>query len=268
MLPLSSIELKQRSSNIRVSSGNKNLDAMCGGGLFRDSVILISGATGTGKTLSVTEFMAGGYENGENCLLFAFEESREQLVRNATGWSINFPQMEEEGKLKIVCEYPEVKGLEDHLLYMERIIDHFKPDRVAIDSLSALERISTVKGFREFVIGITSLIKHREITGLFTSTTPTLMGGTSITETHISTITDLIILLRYVEVLGEMKRGITVLKMRGSIHDKDIREFHINSHGMHIEKPFRNINGIISGHPTYNSINEMDRIGRLFSDSE
>ena len=85
VVPLSAIKLNQQSTDVRVSSGNSKLDAMCGGGIFRDSIILVSGATGTGKTLMVTEFIAGGVSTGERCLLLAFEESREQLYRNAKG---------------------------------------------------------------------------------------------------------------------------------------------------------------------------------------
>ena len=264
VIPLSAIELEQRSSNIRITSGSKELDEMCGGGFFRDSIILVSGATGTGKTLTVTEFMAGGVANKERCLLFAFEESREQLYRNAIGWGVDFERMENEGMLKIVCRYPETTGLENHLIKMKEIIEDFKPNRVAVDSLSALERGSTLKGFREFIIALTSFIKLQEIGGLFTSTTPTLLGGTSITEAHISTITDSIILLRYVEIYGEMRRGLTVLKMRGSMHDKDIREFSIDGKGMHIGKPFRNVTGILAGTPMYMAKSEVERLTGLF----
>lgn len=266
IIPLSSIQLKQKSSDIRITSGNSAVDDMCGGGFFRDSIVLISGATGTGKTLFTTEFIAGGVNNGEKCLMFAYEESREQLFRNARGWNRDFEKMEKEGKLKVVCAYPEVAGLEDHLIMMKNEIQSFKPNRVAVDSLSAMERISTVKGFREFVIGLTSHIKHLEVAGLFTSTTPTLLGGTSVTEAHISTITDSIILLRYVEMYGEMRRGMTVLKMRGSMHDKDIREFSIDSKGMHLGKPFRDVTGIISGNFSHVPQSELDRLEKLFAD--
>ncbi len=266
IIPLSAIELEQHSSNIRITSGSDELDKMCGGGFFRDSIILVSGATGTGKTLMVTEFMAGGVKNNERCLVFAFEESREQLFRNATGWGVDFEQMEKEGKLKVVCRYPETTGLENHLINMKETIQKFKPNRVAVDSLSALERVSNLKGFREFIIGLTSFIKQQEIGGLFTSTTPTLLGGSSITEAHISTITDSIILLRYVEMYGEMRRGITVLKMRGSMHDKDIREFTIDNKGMHIGHPFRNVTGILAGTPMYTTQSEVERLTNLFED--
>ena len=69
---------------------------MCGGGLFRDSIILVSGASGTGKTLMVTHFVEGGATANERCLLFAFGESREQLGRNAMGWGIAFDVLEEQ----------------------------------------------------------------------------------------------------------------------------------------------------------------------------
>lgn len=267
IIPLSAIELEQRSSNMRITSGSEELDRICGGGFFRDSILLVSGATGTGKTLMVTEFMAGGVANDERCLLFAFEESRDQLFRNATGWGVDYEQMERDGKLKVVCRYPETTGLEDHMVKIKEDMDSFKPNRVAIDSLSALERVSTLRSFREFIISLTSHIKQSEVAGLFTSTTPSLVGGTSITEAHISTITDSIILLRYVEMYGEVRRGLTVLKMRGSMHDKDIREFTIDHRGMHIGRPFRNVTGILTGNPVYLNQVEIDRMGELFQDA-
>jgi circadian clock protein KaiC len=264
VIPLSSIQLRQRSSEVRISAGNEELDQMCGGGFFRDSVILVSGATGTGKTLTVTQFLAGGAAAGERSLLLAFEESRDQLFRNAAGWGCDFERMEQDGLLRVVCDYPEVTGLEEWLIRIKALVEEFRPKRVALDSLSALERSGSIKTFREFVIGLTSFIKHQEITGLFTSTTASLMGGSSITESHISTLTDSIILLRYVEAFGEMKRAITVLKMRGSIHDREIREFTIDGTGMHLARAFRNVTGILAGTPVHVSPGDIERIWAFF----
>jgi circadian clock protein KaiC len=212
------------------------------------------------------EFIAGGIEAGERSLLFAFEESHDQLFRNAKGWGIDFASMEAQGRLKVLCVYPEAASLEDHLITIKTQIESFRPTRVAVDSLSALERVASLKSFREFVIGLTSFIKHQEIVGLFTATSDRLLGGESVTETHISTITDSIILLRYVEMFGEMRRGLTVLKMRGSMHDKEIREFTIDGSGLHIGAPFRGVTGILSGHFVHASPDELRRIDNLFKD--
>jgi circadian clock protein KaiC len=264
VIPLSALELRQKSSNVRITSGDPDLDEMCGGGFFQDSVILVSGATGTGKTLTVTQFLNGGVANGERCLLLAFEESRDQLFRNAGSWGVDFERMEREGLLRVVCAYPEIAGLEDWLVTIQATVEEFKPTRLALDSLSALERVGTIKAFREFVIGLTSFIKQKEITGLLTSTTPTLMGGASITEAHISTLTDSIILLRYVEMYGEMKRGLTVLKMRGSSHDRTIREFTIDAAGMHLARRFGNVTGILGGNPLHVSPADIERVWTMF----
>jgi circadian clock protein KaiC len=268
VLPLSALELKQKSSDVRVTSGNAELDTMCGGGFFRDSIILVSGATGTGKTLLATEFCAGGVRNGERALMLSFEESREQIIRNAKGCGVDFGRMEEEGNLRIVCRYPEVSGLEDHLIMIRNAVEEFAPHRITVDSLSALERVGTERGYREFVIGMISFIKHREIAGLCTAATPTLLGGESMAAVEISSLTDLIILLRYVEMYGEMRRGLTVLKMRGSGHDKDIREFTIDGRGMRIGRPFHRVAGILSGSPRYVPPSEIERLGEMFDQEE
>ncbi len=247
VIPLSVIELTAQSTDTRITAGNPAIDDLCRGGFFRDSVVLVSGATGTGKTLMVTEFMAGGAERGERSLLFAFEESRDQIFRNARGWGRDFESLERDGLLKVVATYPEVASMEDHLVEITGAIERFKPDRIAIDSLTAIERSGTARGFREFIIVLTSYVKQEQIAALFTATTPTLLGGPSVTDSHISTLTDSIILLRYAELDGEVKRGITVLKMRGSEHDRRIHEFEIDDTGMHIGEPFRGIGGILSG---------------------
>lgn len=236
-VPLSSLRLEQQSGTRRVTSGNPDLDAMTSGGFFRDSVTLVSGATGTGKTLLVTHFLGGGVVAGERALLVGYEESRGQLFRNARSWGVDFEAMEADGRLKVVCLYPEAQSLPDHLLMIRELVEEFEPQRLAIDSLSALERIAPETGFREFLISLTSFIKKREIAGLCTATDKSLVGGHSASEQHISTLTDSIILLRYIQQAEFMHRGLMVLKMRGSEHDKQIRRFTIDASGMHLGQP-------------------------------
>ncbi len=271
IFPLGAMQLTQRSSNVRVSSGVEYLDRMCGGGFFKDSIILATGATGTGKTLLVSKFLQEGCQKGERSILFAYEESRAQLSRNATSWGIDFEQLEKQGLLKIICAYPESTGLEDHLQIIKSEISEFKPNRIAIDSLSALDRGVSNNAFRQFVIGVTAYAKQEEITGFFTNTTTHFLGSNSITDSHISTITDTIILLQYVEIRGEMSRAINVFKMRGSWHDKGIREYNITREGPQIKNSFQDYERIISGVPSRVSIDEkaeLSRIVRGFEDDK
>ncbi|MEB3357591.1 MAG: circadian clock protein KaiC [Synechococcales bacterium] len=263
IFPLGAMRLTQRSSNVRVSSGVKTLDEMCGGGFFKDSIILATGATGTGKTLMVSKFLQDACNNGERALLFAYEESRAQLSRNAYSWGIDFEELEQKGLLRILCAYPESTGLEDHLQIIKSEIAEFKPSRIAIDSLSALARGVSNNAFRQFVIGVTGYAKQEEITGFFTNTTDQFMGSNSITDSHISTITDTILMLQYVEIRGEMSRAINVFKMRGSWHDKGIREYHISERGPEIKDSFRNYERIISGSPTRISVDERSELSRI-----
>ncbi|ERN41230.1 circadian clock protein KaiC [Rubidibacter lacunae KORDI 51-2] len=263
IFPLGAMRLTQRSSNIRISSGIKTLDDMCGGGFFQDSIILATGATGTGKTLLVSKFLQEGCHGGERSILFAYEESRAQLSRNASSWGIDFEEMEKRGLLKLICTYPESAGLEDHLQSIKSEIQEFKPTRIAIDSLSALARGVTNNAFRQFVIGVTGYAKQEEITGFFTNTTDQFLGSHSITDSHISTITDTIIMLQYVEIRGEMARAINVFKMRGSWHDKGIREYVISRQGPDIKDSFRNYERIISGAPTRVTADEKSELSRI-----
>lgn len=236
VLPLSMTGAGKPASSERVTTGVAELDRMCGGGLYRDAVAFLSGPTGIGKTMLATHFVAGGVAAGERSLLFSFEEDREQLLRNATSWGIDLLDLEATGRLKIVCELPQHASLEGHFLTIKRTIDAFRPSRLAIDALSALENVATLRGIRDVVIGLGSFIKRQEVTTLFTATSA-FVGRTSATEAHLSVLTDTILQLRYSERAAEIRRSVSVVKMRGSWHDQAIREFTIDAAGMHIGEP-------------------------------
>ena len=268
IIPLSATELSRRSSSVRVSTGVPELDRMCGGGVFRDSTVLVSGTTGTGKTMLVTAYLKAAVDAGEKAILFGAEENREQFVRNAALSGVDLAAAEQNGQLKIICRHPAGMGLEDHLLLMKREIEAFGPDRVAVDSLSAFERSFSPKSFSEFVLALTSRITYLQITGLFTNTTSMLSGIETPSEMRMPTIPDAIILLRYVELNGEIRRGLTVLKMRGAQHEKGIREYMIDETGIHIDRPFAGVQGILTGPPTYGLESWQPRITELVRPSQ
>jgi circadian clock protein KaiC len=234
----------------RLSTGNDALDAMTGGGLFAASCALVTGPTGSGKTMLSTQFLAAGLEAGERAVVFAYEETREQLLRNARGWGFDLAPHEQAGRLLIVALYPEVASLDDHLVELMSVVQRFAPTRLVVDSLSALERLGSGQSYREFVIGLTSFVKETGVASVVTASAPDVLGSSSVTESHISGLIDAIVLLRYVELDSRVRRAVSVLKMRGSAHDALIREFTVGSTGMSIGEPFRGAAGILGRIPT------------------
>ncbi len=238
-----------RASQVRVSSGNAELDRMCGGGFFKDAIILLTGPSGAGKTLTSLKFLAAGLGAGERCLAFTFDESREQVRRNSAGWGIDLDSPEESGLLSMVCDYPEVASLEDHFLRIRRAIEEHKPERLVIDTLSALERIVSPRALLDFVIALGALVRQHGITTLLTSApagrfTPQLTPSSA---GEIASLTDVAITLRYFEHAGQTRRAVAVMQTRGSAHDESIRQVTIDGDGMHIGDVIAGVAGILSG---------------------
>ena len=235
--PLSAIELEKTASDRTASMGNAGLDAMLAGGVFDDSVLLVSGATGTGKTCLSCEFMRPVVDEGQRGILVTLEESRHQILRNAAGWGIDLARAEAEGRLDVISLYAGRMGLDDLLLALSRAMESRRPHRISIDSLTALERISTRRTFHEFIVGLITLFKEHEALSLFTYTASSLSGDDVVTEAYVSTMSDGILLLRYIELDGEIRRGVAVLKMRGTPHDLSIRQYEISASGMEVGGP-------------------------------
>lgn len=142
-------------------------------------------------------------------------------------------------------------------------IDEHRPTRVVVDGLSAIGHVCSERVFHEFVTGLTALVKDRGITCVFTSA-PQLLGTRSASDIEASTLLDTIILLRFIEIYGELHRGIAVLKMRGSDHEKTIRALEIGPRGSRIGAPYRTTTGILSGSALQLLGAESERVDDLF----
>jgi circadian clock protein KaiC len=247
VVPFSLIEAASEASTERISLGSRDLDEMCSGGIYRDSLVMVTGATGTGKTLMGVQFVAAGLAAGEGALLLSFEESSWQLERNAKSWGIDLETPQRDGRLRIVSRYPERLGLEDLLVDIKHDVSDFGPRRVVVDSMTALEHNSPPRAFREFGVGLTSSLKGAGVAVMMTSTLPTLLGGEHATDVYLSTIADSIVALRYFDLESEVRRALMVLKLRGSSHFRAMHEYEIGDEGMHLIGPIQGVRGILAG---------------------
>jgi circadian clock protein KaiC len=268
VIPLS-VQLDQPSASGRVASGVPAFDEMCGGGLFQDAVTLVSGSTGTGKSSLAVQFALAGAQRGEPAIVVGFEESREQMMRAVADWAYDVAELEAEGKLRFLIDYPESRTFEEHLVRIQGAVADLGATRLVLDSLTSLRRNGPERSFREFTLGLTAFLKQHEVAGLLTVGQASLTGPElTATQEHVSSLTDTIVMLRYVEVYGELKRGIAVLKARGSSHDKTIREYSIGPDGIHIGAPLRTTTGIMSGRPSQLNAAESARVTDIFPTDE
>jgi circadian clock protein KaiC len=239
-------KMPRKSSSRKIKTGVQGLDDMGFGGFYESSTTLISGASGTGKTLLGMQFILEGAKNKERGLMLAFEESPEQLMRNADSFKWPWRQYVKNGIVKLISVYPEDHTPEEYIKIIKEMVEKEKPKRFVLDSLSGLERIYKPNKFREFVVGLNAYLKNYGVTSYLTNTTKSLLEIRSITETALSTLTDNIIILKYLELSGEMKRIINLLKVRGSDHDKGLREFVIGKTGTVIGESFKGVKGLLA----------------------
>lgn len=247
VFPKVKLELGGESFLEKVSTGIEGLDKMLDGGLYRNSTTLVSGPPGTGKTLLSLHFAWGLAQKGEKSVILEFEESKEQLLRNAETIGKDIRKYVEEGLIKVICLYPENIRMEQYLKLVREIIEEEKPCGFILDSVSALERIYTEREFREFALSLNTILKMSGVTALFTHTSGEILGISSITQYHFSTVVDNVIILKYSEIGGKIGRVLTILKARGSNHSKDLVEYEIGSRGIEILKPLIGFEGVLFG---------------------
>ena len=232
VLPVTSFELDHEAVEDIVSSGVAPLDRMLGrGGYYRGSTIMVSGASGTGKTTIAGHFAAAGCERGERTLLLAFEESPSQIVRNMRSVGLDLQQHVDDGLLVIDAGRPSQFGLESHLLRLYQHLEAFQPTVVVIDPITDFHSQGTTLDIKAMLMRMVDLLKRRGVTALFTSIS---LDGTD-EETAVSSLVDTWVQLRTTEVDGERAGRLYVLKARGMSHSKRVRELTIASDGVHLD---------------------------------
>jgi circadian clock protein KaiC len=237
----------------RVKTGIPGLDEMLHGGFLPQTANLVEGAPGTGKTTLGMQFIYHGIVACEEPgIILTFEEFPHQYYRDAANFGWDFQQMEREGKLRVVMTSPEVTkaDLERVGGRLEELIHEIGARRILVDSISHFERLSDDRSsLRELAYGFVNALKREGLTAVLTREQPALLGDVLSPEDGLAFLVDSYILLRYVEIESTMRKALLVLKMRGSDHDKGIRQFEITSRGIEVRTPFEGREGIMSGSP-------------------
>lgn len=232
VLPVTSLELKHKASTERVSCGVPDLDTMLGGkGFFRGSSALVSGTAGSGKTTLGISFAAASCARGERSLYIGFEESADQVRRNAKSVGIDLDPYLQSGLLAYNAWRPTQYGMEMHLLRIQKLVEQIDPQTVVVDPVTNLITSGARKEVHSMLMRLLDMLKEREITALFTSLTRA-GDAPEQSEVAISSMIDTWILLRDVELNGERNRCVYVLKSRGMAHSNQVREFLLTSEGI------------------------------------
>jgi len=217
-------------SEKKLSTGVEGLDKMTHGGVFKGSVTLIEGATGIGKTTLCLHFLAANALKGEKSLYISYEEPVGQIKRTMKSVGLDPEKLSD----KVIVDYyvPEaLTPLHYHTLLRE-MLDLHEPTVIALDSITAMQRLLSKQDFIFFLRYLQLICKQRGLTVFLTST----YGGIEANKaTEISTLADNIIILRYFEVKDTMGREIVILKTRGSAHDKKAVPFEITGSGINVQ---------------------------------
>ena len=259
VLPITSLKLDNEVSSDLVSTGVPGLDAMfIGGGFYRGSNILVSGTAGTAKTTIASYFANEQCSKNERTVLFAFEESPQQLIRNMKSIGIDLEQYVKKGLLQIHSSRPSLNGLELHLLTLRKMIREFKPTTVILDPISNLITVGNENEVRSMLVRLIDLLKANNITAMFTSLNKqTDNFRPDLAEESVSSLVDTWITVRDMEGIGERNRGIFIIKSRGMGHSNQVREFVISSKGIELLDVEFGPEGILTG--TARKSNEMKR---------
>jgi|ERR1043166_3343558 circadian clock protein KaiC len=248
VMPITSLGLDHAAPKERLRTGVAALDEMLGGkGVFRGSSILISGSPGTGKSSLAAHLAVEGCRRGEKALIFAYEESAEQLVRNMGSIGLKLEPFLNRGLLRIHASRPTLQGLEQHLVSMHDEVIDFAPRLVVIDPISNLSLEDRSNDVKPTLMRLIDLLKRKQITGVFTSLVSSASTYDETSEVGVSSLMDTWLLLRNIESNGERNRAIFVLKSRGMEHSNKVREFIMSNKGIKLVDAYVGPEGVLVG---------------------
>ena len=246
---LVSAEHKAAYSRDVLKTQSGELDALLGGGVDRGSSVLIIGPAGTGKSLLALTFIQGAATRGERAAMFVFDEELDLLFERAKGLNINLQAMVDAGQLFI--EQIDASELTpgEFSSRVRHCVEIHGARTVVVDSLNGYQ--ASMPGEHALVLHMHELLQYLNRQGATTFLIVAqhgLVGDTRV-PVDVTYLADTVILLRYFEALGRVRRAISIVKKRTSSHEDTIREFRIGGRGLTLGDPLTNFQGVLGGIP-------------------
>ncbi len=234
-------------SSERLGTGVPRLDEVLGGGVYRGSTTLISGAPGTAKTTFAVCMARGAAERGETALYLSFDELADRLVRNAASVGLTLDHHIDSGLFHIESREAWNALMEQHFIAIQRSIERIQPEWLIIDPISALLKATSAEGAFVTTERILSIARERGITAVLTSLVESDGSQAESTLSHTSTLADNWISLDYRILGGERNRALSVVKARGSAHSNQVREVVLSSAGVDLAEPYEYGSTVLMG---------------------
>ena len=234
-----------------MSSGIAGLDRLLGGGVEAGSSTLILGPAGTGKSLTAIVFIVAAIARGEKAALFVFDEELGLLFARMKAIGIDLEAMQQDGKLLVEqVDAAELSPGEFAHRLRERV-DEDGIKTVVIDSLNGYQ--AAMPEENSLILHMHELLQYLNRRGIATFMTVAQHGlvGDMKAPVDVTYLADTVILLRYFEAAGTVRRAISVIKKRTGAHESTIREYRIDDRGLTIGDPLDGFQGVLRGVPTY-----------------
>jgi circadian clock protein KaiC len=234
-----------------MSSGIARLDQLLGGGVQSGSSTLILGPAGTGKSLTAIVFAAAAVSRGEKAALFVFDEELGLLFSRMKGLGIDLEAMQGSGGLFIEQVDAAELSPGEFAHRVRKRVDHDQIKTVVIDSLNGYQ--AAMPEENSLVLHMHELLQYLNRRGAATFMTVAQHGlvGDMKAPVDVTYLADTVVLLRYFEALGSVRRAISVIKKRTGTHESTIREYRIDNRGLTIGEPIDGFQGILRGVPVY-----------------
>jgi circadian clock protein KaiC len=242
---------RKRETQERLLLDNDELDEMLGGGIPAGYSVLVAGPSGSGKSVLATQFIMAGIRHDEPGILAVFEKRPNEYSQTPPGGRA-FEKMIRDGKVGVIHSRPLDLSIDETLYEIVEEIHRLKARRLVVDSLSGFELALAPtfrEDFRESLYRMVAVLTGMGVTMMMTAELEDSYIDLRFSPHGTAFLTDVIIMQRYIELRGQLQRVMSVVKVRGSAHSRDIRAFEITSTGIVVGGTLGNYEGLLTGHP-------------------